>query len=126
MPIGVPVGARMAHILDSELRLMPTGCIGELHIAGEELARGYLNRPGGTCERFVADPFSATGGRLYRTGDLARRNEDGQLEYLGRGDLQVKIRGFRIELGEIEAQLLLQPECVNLLLSRPRGRVRGI
>ena len=42
---------------------------------------------------------------MYRTGDICRFNNEGRVEYIGRGDNQVKVRGYRIELGEIEAAL---------------------
>ncbi|MNZ47088.1 Dimodular nonribosomal peptide synthase [compost metagenome] len=108
-PIGSLVGERSGYVLDSDLNPLPAGIAGELYLGGSALARGYLGRSGGTAERFVADPFSTTGGRLYRTGDLVRQREDGTLDYLGRIDHQVKLRGFRIELGEIEARLKQQP-----------------
>ncbi|MBG4610600.1 non-ribosomal peptide synthase/polyketide synthase [Pseudomonas aeruginosa] len=108
-PIGEPIPDLSWYLLDAGLNPVPRGCIGELYVGGAGLARGYLNRPELSCTRFVADPFSTTGGRLYRTGDLARYRCDGVVEYVGRIDHQVKIRGFRIELGEIEARLLAQP-----------------
>ncbi|QXI31601.1 amino acid adenylation domain-containing protein [Pseudomonas vanderleydeniana] len=104
-PIGEPIVDLSWYLLDDALNLTPTGCIGELYVAGAGLARGYLNQAGLTATRFVANPFDPQGGRLYRTGDLARMRSDGVIDYIGRRDQQVKIRGFRIELGEIESRL---------------------
>jgi amino acid adenylation domain-containing protein len=104
--IGRAISGTLLYILSRDGKLVPTGVIGELHIAGSGLARGYLNNPDLTAEKFIPDPFSRTGGeRLYKTGDLVRYGEDGVLEYVGRLDHQVKIRGFRIELEEVERQL---------------------
>ncbi|MEU7142821.1 amino acid adenylation domain-containing protein [Nocardia sp. NPDC046473] len=115
--IGSAIPGVGAFVLDSRLRPVPAGVVGELYLSGPALAQGYLGKPGLTAERFVASPFGADtdtpGARLYRTGDLVRRSESedgGAIEYLGRSDFQVKIRGFRIELGEIDNALTAHPD----------------
>jgi amino acid adenylation domain-containing protein/non-ribosomal peptide synthase protein (TIGR01720 family) len=111
-PLGRPLPASRAYVLDSALALAPVGVPGELHIGGDCLARGYLGQPHRTAERFIPNPFAGMverGSRLYKTGDLARLLPTGRLEFLGRIDDQVKLRGVRIELGEIEAVLGQHP-----------------
>jgi amino acid adenylation domain-containing protein/thioester reductase-like protein/non-ribosomal peptide synthase protein (TIGR01720 family) len=105
VPIGHAVEGYSLHVLDRELRPVPSGVLGELYVGGQGVARGYLGRAELTAERFVPDLFGTPGARLYRTGDLVRRRDDGALEFCGRHDGQVKLRGHRIELDEVELAL---------------------
>lgn len=114
VPIGTPNRNVRVYLLDSALRLVPPGVVGEIYIGGGQLARGYLSMPAATALAFPADPFSA-GARMYRTGDLARRSDAGELEFVGRADEQVAIRGYRVELAEVQAVVAAHPrvaQCV--------------
>ncbi|MFG2006873.1 amino acid adenylation domain-containing protein [Spirillospora sp. NPDC048911] len=102
-PIGRPTPNVKAYVLDDELRPVPPGVVGEIHVAGHSLSAGYLGRPDATAEKWIADPYGD--GDLYKTGDLARYWTDGSIEIVGRTDNQVKVRGNRVHLGEIEAVL---------------------
>lgn len=114
VPIGHPISNTSAHLLDTHLREVPTGVLGELYLGGDGLALGYLGLPELTAERFIQVPEL---GRLYKTGDLCRRRmSDGALEFVGRVDHQIKLRGYRIELGEIEARLRQEPGVTDAVV----------
>ena len=115
VPIGRPATNRRIYIMDSNQNVVPEGVPGELCVGGAGIARGYLNLAHETADRFLADPFFP-GQRMYRTGDLARRNQDGQIEFMGRIDSQIKINGVRIEPNEIENTLLLHPNVSNAVV----------
>ncbi|MDJ0396117.1 amino acid adenylation domain-containing protein [Rhodococcus sp. G-MC3] len=128
--MGGPLRGVRELVLDSWLRPVPVGALGELYLAGAGLARGYHRRAGLTASRFVADPFFGGGERMYRTGDVVRwlEGEPGGLvlEYVGRSDFQVKVRGFRIEPGEVDAALGGDPSvdfAVTIARPGPSGEM---
>jgi amino acid adenylation domain-containing protein len=110
IPIGRACTGEELLVLDSELREVPPGEVGDLYIAGTGLSPGYWRDEEKTREAFL----DRDGKRIYKTGDLARADPDGVFHFLGRADSQIKSRGYRIELGEIEAALNSVPgvrEC---------------
>jgi amino acid adenylation domain-containing protein/thioester reductase-like protein len=124
-PIGSPIDNTQIHILNSELKPVPTGASGEIYIGGDCLAQGYRYRPDLTDERFITHP---SGDRLYKTGDLGKYLSDNNIQYEGRGDQQVKIRGYRIEPGEIEATIEKHPnvrEAVIIIREQKSGEKRN-
>ncbi len=105
IPIGKAVAGAVVYVLNSSLKEVPFGAIGELYIGGLGVSKGYINQPELTAQAFIQNPFNTTQ-KLYKTGDLVRYNNTGDLEFLGRADNQIKIRGYRVELSEIEQAIL--------------------
>ncbi|KAG6001443.1 NRPS protein [Claviceps maximensis] len=126
MSLGQPVRNVQCYILDANMKRVPLGVAGELHVGGLGISRGYMNREELTRQKFLPNPYqtarekeSGRNGRLYKTGDLARWLPSGEVEYLGRIDFQIKLRGIRIEPGEIESTLALYPGIrTSIVLSK--------
>src|SRR5713101_3481797 len=80
IPLGSPCGGEELMVLDSQLRPVAPGDIGDLYIRGVGLSPGYWRDPQKTLAAFL--PYSGGAGprdRIYKTGDLARRGADGLL-----------------------------------------------
>jgi amino acid adenylation domain-containing protein len=103
VPIGEPIGATQARVVDEALREVALGEAGQLLLGGPQVVEGYWDDPVTTARSFVTMPG---GGHSYLTGDRVVRPRAGApLEYLGRIDSQIKILGHRVELEEVEAVL---------------------
>ncbi len=102
-PIGQPLPAVDAHVLDQQLQACAAG---ELYLGGALVADGYHDQPATTAAVFLPDPFaSRAGARMYRSGDCVRLGGESELVLTGRSDRQFKLRGHRIEPAEIERRL---------------------
>lgn len=100
--VGTPLPNVGVYILDGQLRRLPVGAVGHLHVSGRQVSPGYTD---GDRSAYHDNPYSdlEEHGTLYDTGDLARFLPDGTVGIIGRDDGQVKVRGNRVELTEIEA-----------------------
>jgi amino acid adenylation domain-containing protein len=116
--IGSIIAGTQLYVLDTRLRPVPPGVMGEVYIGGAGVASGYHGAPSMTAGRFIPDPFSGRpGARLYRTGDVGRWRRSGRIELAGRADRQIKIRGYRIESGEVEAALRAHDDIAQAVVS---------
>lgn len=115
LPLSRVLANNSIHLLDREMRPVPTGELGEIYIGGAQLCQGYLgqgylgrNLNGSGNDSVFVQHSGQIGQRLYRSGDLARALPEG-LCLAGRVDQQIKVRGYRVEPAEVEAALLALP-----------------
>lgn len=87
VPLGRPLAGAEIAVLDEAGQPVADGEPGHLHVG--RAASG-----------------EATAVRFHASGDLVRRNEDGDIEFVGRVDRQVTIDGHRVDPAEVEAVLL--------------------
>lgn len=97
--VGKPIDNTTVYIIDSQNKILPIGCKGEVCIGGMGVSKGYHNRPEITAEKFILFENDQV---IYKTGDQGRFLADGNIELFGRIDNQIKVSGIRIEPGEIE------------------------
>jgi amino acid adenylation domain-containing protein len=107
VPIGEPLGATDAQIVDDELV-----------VSGPQVVDSYWDDPEATGRAFLTLP---DGRRAYRTGDRVRRTgPSAPLEYVGRVDNQIKVLGHRVELEEVEAALRAEARTDAIAVGWPR------
>jgi non-ribosomal peptide synthetase component E (peptide arylation enzyme) len=101
-----PFAKTRAYLLGVNLEPVPSGCFGELHVAGDALTIGYFGCPVEMAERYLPNPFGdAVGTRLFATRHLARYLPDGDIEFKGPVHGQLQVRGRTIDVKAIEALL---------------------
>ena len=107
--IGVPTtDTRIVILHPTTGEELPTGEVGALHLAGDQLGPGYWRNPDQTKKVFIKSKNDQT--IIYNTGDLAIIEDDGKLYWMGRQDQQVNILGYRVELPEIEGHIARSSE----------------
>lgn len=117
VPIGVPIGATVTHVVDDALDEVAPGEPGQLLLRGPQVVDGYWDDPAATAQSFVTMQGN---GRGYLTGDrVVRPSEGAPLEFLGRVDSQIKILGHRVELEEVEAVLREESHADALAVGWP-------
>ncbi|PNY36556.1 hypothetical protein C2E31_11910 [Rhodopirellula baltica] len=105
VPIGIPFAGAKLLVVDSAGTRVPSGCPGELVIAGIGLANGYLKAEelgrGNGFRRHPEDPSRIA----YWTGDRVRVDQSGVFHFLGRLDDQIKVRGVRVYLNDVAERI---------------------
>lgn len=102
--IGMPITDTEAKIMDVEtgMKEMPLGEVGELVVKGPQVMRGYWGDPAET-EKVLKE------GWMY-TGDLATMDEDGFFYIVGRKKDMIISSGFNVYPREIEEVLFEHPK----------------
>ncbi|MCG7541043.1 non-ribosomal peptide synthetase [Pseudoalteromonas sp. OF7H-1] len=113
--IGKPIRNTRCYVLDSFMRILPDGALGELYIAGDCVGLGYWQSPKQTAKHYIdyrlrGDNNHFSDEKLYRSGDLVRKNQQGEFEFVARADKQWDLHGHRVEPGEIEYKLKAHPD----------------
>ena len=105
--VGVVAPDTECRIVDIEtgLRELPPGEVGEVTVHGPQVMAGYWNPP--------ADTAAVLQNGWIRTGDIGRVDEDGNLSIVDRKKEMIKYRAFSIAPAELEAVLLEHPAVAD-------------
>ena len=106
--VGPPLPDTEERIVDLEsgMREMPRGELGELLIRGPQVMKGYFNQPEATAETITPDGW-------LHTGDIASMDDDGYVRIVDRKKELIKYKGFQVAPAELEAVLLEHPAVAD-------------
>jgi long-chain acyl-CoA synthetase len=99
--VGIAQAGVRLRVVDSAMKDLPAGEVGEILVSGDVVMRGYWNRPEATRETLVDG--------WLRTGDLGTLNADGFLTLTDRSKDVIISGGTNIYPREVEEVLLRHP-----------------
>ena len=104
--IGLPFPSTDARVVDPKTgRVMPTGEVGELQVAGPQVMAGYWRRPEETAD-VLRDGW-------LRTGDMAKQDPDGFFTIADRMKDLIIVGGINVYPREVEDVLLTHPAVAD-------------
>lgn len=117
--IGLPIVGTDARVVDLEtgVRELPPGEIGELVVKGPQVMQGYWNQPDATDD-VLRD------GWLY-SGDIARMDEDGYFYIEDRKKDLIITGGYNVYPREVEEVLYQHPKVLEAAVIAVPSKVRG-
>jgi len=127
--IGQAIPGAEILLLNPDGRPCAPGETGELVHRGPTVALGYWDDPGATAARFRANPARPAGvpdsERVVFSGDLVHRDEDGDLQFLGREDALIKTLGYRVSPDEVVDVLHQSGEVREAVVGAEPDPTRG-
>ncbi|MEU1956040.1 AMP-binding protein [Nocardia rhamnosiphila] len=106
--VGRPVGPIQVRVVDSEMRDVPQGGVGEIIYQGPALLREYWRNESATEEAFA--------GGWFHSGDLGSFDEDGFLSVVGRLKEMIISGGENIYNSEVEAAVGSHPKVAQVVV----------
>jgi long-chain acyl-CoA synthetase len=106
--IGLPFPDTDTKIVDVEtgLRELPFGEIGELCVCGPQVMKGYWNKPDESADVLRQD---SNGRTWFHTGDIARIDEEGYTSIVQRKKDMIIVDGFNVYPSDVESVLYSHP-----------------
>ena len=113
--VGRPVPGVLARVVDSQMRDVPAGEVGEIVYRGPGLMREYWNNPAATAEAFR--------GGWFHSGDLVTRDEEGYVWVVDRVKDMIISGGENIYCAEVENALAGHPSVAEVaVVGQPDAR----
>jgi len=115
--VGLPLPGVQVRVVDEAGRDLPTGEVGEIIVAGENVMQGYWQDPAATAETIRQ-------GWLY-TGDLGKLDGDGYLYIVDRKKDMIIVGGTNVYPREVEAVIAQMPQVAEVAVVGVPDALRG-
>jgi len=99
---GLPIPSTVITIRDDDAKILATGEVGEICIAGPQVMKGYWNRPDETAQVMTADG-------AFRTGDIGLMTPEGFVKIVDRKKDMILVSGFNVYPNEVEDVVAMMP-----------------